>query len=553
MNWKNVLFLTEVERKSGRLVRGIKATRYRENSFLAYWPYWVALVIGIPVGVLVSLGLSSVSSLPGIPSLRNAEVSFFVSLPTLVLIFCFVISLLQQIQRSSVKASTQVMYWLPVTWQENTLASILASLLGFPLALVIGLASGIIAFSFFNGLIIQALLTAVALFAAAFMASSTTEILSIIQVRFIGAVYKSSGRAAIWIRFIGSLLFFIIFYILYFYVTTGFSSFIQGVTRTQDTVWFIPFVWLGETLFYLVKGLFLQGFLFLGLSALFIAGLYYLAVWLNTQFGLYEPPAITVQKSGLYSPKTGLLGKLGFSTVEAAIIRKDLKAFTRRRELIPIFIVPVVFIIITLFQSINISYHTTPTQTYIFLVGTIFALPAGAMAMGLGNVLIGEEGRAIWRIYASPISAKNFVKSKFFFATLFSTIILLASGFIGIVFYHPSLRATIVAFVEAFFVLLTLSSISLEIGFKGADFSETRIARMVRQEWSLIGIIVCVIAGVAVLAPLLPYVIFTGASPSSFDLAISVIVSGVIALIITAVFYRMNTNSARELLRKAEV
>jgi len=344
---------------------------------------------------------------------------------------------------------------------------------------------------------------------------------------------------------------------LYLYVVTGFSSFIQGVTRTQNNVWFVPFVWLGITLFYLVKGLFLQGVLFVGLSALFIAGLYYLAIFLNKQFGLYEPPAITIQKGGVYSPKTGLLGKLGFSTVEAAIIGKDLRAFTRRRELITIFIVPVIFVIITLFQSINVSYRTAPTQTYILLVGMIFVLPAGVMAMSLGNVLIGEEGQAVWRIYASPISASGLVKSKFFFVILFSIIILLAAGFIGIVFYHPSLRATIVAFVEAFFVVLALSAISLAIGFKGADFSEARIARMIRQEWSLINLIVCVIAGAAVLAPLIPYAISSSstaaASASSLSLAIPVIISGVISLIITAVFYRINIDRAKDLLRKAEI
>jgi len=38
----------------------------------------------------------------------------------------------------------------------------------------------------------------------------------------------------------------------------------------------------------------------------------------------------------------------------------------------------------------------------------IFVLPAGFMAMLLGQVLIGEEGQVIWRIYASPISGKKF-------------------------------------------------------------------------------------------------------------------------------------------------
>jgi len=211
-------------------------------------------------------------------------------------------------------------------------------------------------------------------------------------------------------------------------------------------------------------------------------------------------------------------------------------------------------------QSIGITNSGAPTEVNLVFKAMIFLLPGAAMAMVLGNILIGEEGQAVWRIYASPISAKNLVKSKYFFITLFSTIILLITGTIGVIVYQPSLRATIIAFIEAFFLMLALGSISLSIGFKGADFSQTRRARMVRQEWSFISFIACAIAGLAILAPLIPYVIssFTSsfmaiAPASSLNLLISVIISGIIALIITAVFYRININSAKDLLRKAEI
>jgi hypothetical protein len=559
MNWKNVLFLLRVERKSGRLIRGIKATKYRENSFLAYWPYWVALLIGVPIGALVGWAVSgaSVSGIPGITSVPSEALSIFVVLPTLVLVYCIIFTLLQQIQLAGLKASSQVMYWLPVTWQEHTLASILANLLGFPLATVIGLAGGIIAFSVFNGLILQGILTALTLFAAAFMASAITEIFRILQVRFIGAVYKSSGRAAIWVRFAGSLLFFIIFYVLYFYVTSGFTTFLQNLTSAQMAVWYVPLIWLALIIAYLAKGLFLQGILFVASSALFIAALYYLAVSLNMRFGLYEPPAITVQKSGVYAPKTGLLGKLGFSAGEAALIRKDLRAFTRRRELLSIYILPIIIIIIALFDSLGVtSGHASTQAANPIFFGLIFLLPAGAMAMLLGEISIGEEGQVVWRIYASPISAKNLVKSKYFFTVLFSIIILVVSAAVGIVFYHPSLRKTIVAMVEAFFIALPVASVSLQVGFKGADFSQTRRARMVRQEWSLIGFIVCAMAGAAALAPVLVLYglsLLTGTSISSLNLAIGVVISAVISIAISAIFYRINIGSAQELLRKAEV
>jgi hypothetical protein len=422
------------------------------------------------------------------------------------------------------------------------------------MAFVISLTSGIIVFSVFYGLIVQALLTVLVMFAATFMASSITETLRILQVRFTGAVYKSSGRAAVWVRFIGSILFFIFFYILYFYVTSGFSSFLTNLTAAQNAAWFVPFVWLALIISYAFKGLFLQGILFATLSALMIAGLYYLAVSLNMRFGLYEPPAITIQKRGMYAPKTGFLGKLGFSTVEAAIIRKDLRAFTRRRELIGVYIAPIIMIIIPLMNSLGITNSAAPpTQLYSIFLGMIFLLPGGFMAMLLGETLIGEEGQAVWRIYASPISPRNLIKSKYFFETFFSTIILLISGAVGIIFYHPNLEVSIVGFLETFFVILSVGAVSLAIGFKGPDLSESRRARMVRQEWSLIGLAVCTVAGGAVLAPLAPYMLFTLFNiGSSYNLAIAVAISAIISLSVTAVFYRINIGLADDLLKKAQ-
>ncbi len=351
-------------------------------------------------------------------------------------------------------------------------------------------------------------------------------------------------------------MFLIVFYIIYFYLTSGFNSFLTNLTAAQNAAWFVPFVWLALIISYVFKDLFLQGTLFTALSALFIAGFYYFAVYLNKRFGLYEPPAITVQKSGVYTPKTGLLGKIGFSSVEAALIRKDFRAFTRRRELISIYILPIVIIIIPLMQSLGITNGGSSSQATPIFMAIMFLLPGGAMAMFLGEIMIGEEGQAVWRIYASPISGKNLVKSKYFFTTLFSIIIMLIGGFIGIVFYHPSMRATIVALIEALFLILALGSISLTIGFKGADFSQTRRARMIRQEWSLIAFIVGAIVAAGVLAPVLISTfasLFSGVSANSINLAISVIVSGAIALAISVIFYRINIGLAEELLKKAQI
>lgn len=564
MNWKNVRYLLDVERKSGRLVRGAKMTRYRENNVFAYWPYWLAAILGVLGGLIANWAVSEITAdptaLPGF-NLEATVLGFFAAMPTLILLLSLVFTMFQQIQLAGIKKTAQVMYWLPVTWQEHTMASILSNLFGLPIALVIGFASGLIAFAAFNSLLLvgAALLTTLAMCGAAIIGSSTTEIVIVLISRFTGAVYKSSGRAAIWVRLIVTLAIIAIGYSLYFTVVLGNGStiFIQGIQSTQNTLWFIPYVWLGLAL----SSIFSSQLLAVGFiagSVLFIVALYYLAITLNQRFGLYEPPAITLQTKGAYTPKTGLLGKVGFSTIEAAIIRKDIRSFTRRKELIGIFIVPVIFTILAVFNSMDLSQSSASGGDFIFLP-MLFLFPSSLMAMSLGNMLIGEEGHAVWRIYASPITAKNFVKSKLAFLILLSTAVVVITGIIGVLLFNPSTKVIVVAIIEAMLLVFAVGSIALTMGFKGADFTMVRRARMIRQEWALISLVACGLAGLAVLTPLIPYVLsafipeFTLVSAQNLtDLILPLAISGVIAAVITIVFYRINIDSAKELFKKAE-
>lgn len=566
MNWKNVLILMQVDRKSGRLIKGRKLTKYRENRFLAYWPYWTALGVGLAAGLLAGVAYNAVvaSDVGGVGYIKDGALSLFLSLPTLVLIYSFVFTLFQQIQRSGVKASSQVPYWLPVTWQEHTLASILASLMGFPLASVVFIATAIIAFSPFSGLVVPAVATSLAVLASAFMASATTEVFRVLQVRFIGAVYKSTGRAAVWVRFAGSLVFFIVFYILYFYAFygAGIVTFIQTVASVQTVAWFVPFVWLGLTLFYsFMIDEVLIGIAFLVVSILFIAGLFFLATSLNKRFGLYEPPAITITH-GVYAPKTGMLGRLGFSSPEAALIRKDLKAFTRRRELMTVFIFPIIVIIVPLFQTFGSASAPPEFQVSTYLTAYVFLFPAAIMAMTLGNFMIGEEGQAVWRIYSSPISARSLVKSKYSFMVLFSLVVLAITGAIGSIIYHPTLRAVIIASIVGVFIVFAIGAISLSNGIGGADFTETPRPRMIRQKIVYLNLAACALGGMAILAPFFPYAVASILSafvPNFFggglflDPFLALAISAVITVVIAVAFYRISIKNAREFLTKAEI
>jgi len=556
VNWKNVVRLIGVNIKSGRLIRGQKLRRYRERRVFQYLLYGGACVLGLVIGLAVGnfyiwLPDSELKSL----FYQNARY-LFASLPTLILIYSLVITMMGQIQQMGVRSSIQLPYWLPITWEEHTLASTLAHLIGLPSASIILFSSAIAVFSIYLGQLPLATLTIFALLASAFLASITTEIFRVLQVRLIGAIYKSSGKAAVWVRFLGSLLFLTAFYMVWFFLTSGGGTiaFIEAVTGTQNTVWFLPYVWLGIALASFIGGLLVQTIIFSLASILFILALFYVAVRLNAKFALYEPPAITVSK-GAYVPKAGLLGKVGFSSLEAAVIKKDFKAFTRRRELMYIFILPIVFILMPMIQMLGSS---KPLESSPFLYAWMLIVPGAFVAVMLGEMIIGEEGSSVWLLFSSPLTARSLVKCKYVFICIFSCIITLVCGLVGFLIARPSLYLALGLLIESFLLILALGMVSLRAGIIGADFAEIPRPRMIRPLTALVNGLLCMVLALVILSPLIPYVV-TVMNLSAFipvpkiDLYVAVSISAVIAVVITFVFYRISLKNAEEFLKKAEL
>jgi len=556
MNWKTVLRLISVDVKSGRLIRGQKLRRYRERRVFQYLLYGGACALGIVAGLGAGIFYTAVPD-PDLQTLfyEGARL-LFLSFPTMVLLYSLVFTTMSQIQRMGVRASLQPPYWLPITWEEHTLASTIAHLIGFPLASLILFSSAIATVSLYLETTPLAVLTIFAMLASAFLASTTTEIFRVLQTRLIGAVYKASGKAAIWVRFLGSLIFLIAFYVVWFSLTSGGGSIalIEMLAGAQQAVWFIPYVWLGVALASFLNGLMEQTVIFSLASLLFILALFYAAVKLNARFGLYEPPAITVSR-GAYVPKVGFLGKLGFSSLEAAVIRKDFKAFTRRRELMYIFITPLVFILMPLLSSGFRAYAPEESR---FLFAWILLVPGAIMAVMLGLMIIGEEGGSVWLFFSSPITARSLVKCKYAFVTIFSFVVMLVCGVIGILIARPSPDIAMVLLIEAMLLIFALGAVSIGAGIKGADFTEVPRPRMVRPLTVFVYIPFCLVLALAIFSPLLLHAVTMEYIPvpvslPKIDLYIAVSISAVIALVVTFVFYKIALKNAEEFLIKAQI
>jgi len=557
MKWKNVLRLISIDIKSGRLIRGQRLRRYRESRALHYVMYGGSCLLGIAIGWLVG---TVYNGLPD-PNVREMLLlgakSLFISAPTLVLTYSLIFTMMSQIQRAGIKSSIQPPYWLPITWGEHTLASILANLIGIQLAALIFIVSAMSVVSVFLGEVSLAALTIFALLAIAFVASATTEIFRVLQVRLTGAVYKSSGKAAIWVRFFGSILLFVVFYVVYFYFTSGanYAAILEALASGQKILWFIPYIWPGMALFYFTNGQIVETIVFSLGSVAFLSALFAVAVKLNSRFGLYEPPAIRVSV-GAYAPRVGLWGRLGFSLSEAAIMRKDFKAFTRRRELMYFFVLPIAIIVSMIMPLMRTGQAgTLVPQELLFFSALILLMPGALMAIMLGSMIIGQEGAPVWHLYSSPITVESLVKCKYAFVVIFSCAVTLACGTVGIIIIRPSLRMIFAALIESIFLIVSLSAVSLRAGIKGADFVEIPRPRMIRPLEAIINFIICLILAGVILAPLIPYagamMGFLNPLPQ-FYLYVALAISGAAAAIVTYGFYRIALKNAKDFLAEAE-
>jgi len=553
MKWKSVLSLIRIDIRSGRLIRGQKLRAYQESRMLQYVMYGGTCLLGIAVGLVVGTVYSGVPDPQDQIALLLGVKTLFIAAPTLVLTYSLIFTMMRQIQRAGIKASILPPYWLPFTWAEHTLAAIVANLIGIQLAALIFVASAIAVVSIFLGEMLFALLTIATVLATAFLASATTEIFRVIQVRLTGAFYKSSGTKAIWLRFVGSILLIVVFYAIYFFFTSGanFPAIIETLASGQQTVWFIPYLWLGMTLFSIVTGQISEAVAFSIGSIAFLLALFTVAVKLNSQFGLYEPAAIRISVGG-YAPRSSMWRKLGFSAPEAAIMRKDFKAFTRRRELMYFFALPIILTMIYL----SITTSTPYFQGLSAFSALILLAPGALMATSMSSMIIGQEGAPVWHLYSSPIKAESLVKCKYAFVVIVSSAVTLACSTVGILVVRPSMRTILAAIIEAIFLIIALSAVSLIMGIKGASFVEIPRPRMIRPVDNLINFVICFLLAIVILSPLIPYlgpmIGLTSPMPPFYPY-LALLISGIITAIVSYGAFSIAVKNAKAFLVKAEM
>ncbi len=475
-------------------------------------PAAVALLDGIAFVVtaaIVSRALAFIpSSIPGfsLPTIARETLIF---LPALIPPMIFIASLLFELNVSSKFAASDTLNWLPVSQSEYVSASALSICFIYSIlpAVVLG---GTLPIAWSQGLlpvwVVATLLSIVALFTGALL----VEILRATLNRVSTSAMGKARRGALLVRLVVSITVIVIFQFFFNpLVLLGLLGFFNSDVAASVL---IPFLWPSSVVREVIDGQALTSLGFTGLSVGFAAFMTWSAVKVRSRFWSPSPVSVTVSHTE-YAPKSGSLRRFGFSVVESALMRKDLKGLTRRREMVPFLAIP--FVMTAAFLLPRFTYSSSAGGGPPAALGFPLLLVGGIFALVFSIVSIGQEGKAMANIYTLPIAPERYLRAKAAVALTFAlavtaVMIILTSARLGLGAGEilPTLLLSPVVAVEETFIGLGFAS-------RFPDFSERLRPRFVRP----VGMLIALPTGVAImLVTISPVVVSLIASSIALDL-----------------------------------
>jgi hypothetical protein len=476
-------------------------------------------------------------------SLSAFFVQISIFLPSLMMLAAIMYGLLFEFSQSSSAGSSDVINWLPIRAVEFVLASVFSMIyfLAPILAVVFGATFGI---SLSVNMVDIGLLSLVFGILGMFVGAFLIEIVRAITNRVSASFYKRSGRTTVAVRMLVFLVVMVAF-ILVSNVNFLFAI-LQQFMGGIGNAWFIPILWPSLAMMSYLTAETLQ-LLFYAVSSMGLAiVLLWASVKLREKYWIPAPFSIKLKPSKSYTPKRGFLGSLGFTAAEAALIKKDLRGLTRRKEMIVWIAIPVAISLISLF-SFQTSWETATStiEKLALFWGPLMGVLMFAFYMTLTG--IGQEGSAFLNLVITPLKEKDIIRSKL--ATALSPpfcAMIALTAFIQII-VQLRFEALITVIVTLFAALFECAFVGLALGSRFPDFTEVPRARFIDQKGVLLGmLLIAACIGVTFLPPFL----YSLHVLEWFPLLAAPILSAIACVLICYVAYRATLGSLQELIRQ---
>ncbi len=468
------------------------------------------------------------------PVAHQLVVTIFGGVPLFLVGFYFTMGLLWEVNASTEAESTDAINWLPITPGEYVAASALSTgytyspllMVAFGYALPIGILTGNLA-----GFLV---LVPIALLSTS-VGSVSVEILRSALASASTAFNKLGGRITVIMRILGIILILLVTQLLFSGVFL--IQIISSLVGTAAAASFVPVFWPTLAITKLLQSDFLGSAGFLGLSIALFLLLSYIALSLRAKYWAVTPGAIHFAGAGSVSGPSRL-GYLGLSSPSIAMLKREIRSATRRKEVVRLMAIPIIMPIMISFPAI---FSPAPSSTSgpaqidpIFLViPFLFGIGLGSLFLGMTS--IGQEGRRLWNISALPVSANMLVKSKLLFTFLVSSIGLGLGAVVSALLLHASIFVILGFLGLGLVVILAEASLGIAIGSRFPDFSDGPRPRFVTVVGSIIGAVLGIVEMAIMALPIiLSFILRTFLSilmPLQFVLALSGAVAGLLAWI----------------------
>jgi hypothetical protein len=456
----------------------------------------VAIVLGF--GLLGNRFLS-LGYLADFRAMINSTIlNALVGVPTAIAFAVIVFGVLYEISQPVQSLSTDLVNWLPISPSEYVAGSIVSEsyIYSLMLSLFLGVLLGPALYFGMSGVWVATALMAVT---SLFIGSCVVEFLDTLTNRISSSFYKKSGRSGIAFRL--AMTIFVLAFVQLMFSGQIAAYVLQSIVRTVTVAWFVPVIWPSVAVVSTSQGNAFSSLSFASLSLGFFFALFGLAVEFRTRFWVPVPVSIKLT-SRPYVPGKVESRLPGFGAVESAIFRKDLRSLVRRREMARFLAIPFVLAISMSLPLFSIGGTSMAGGPDFVAFMPLYLMPIAIFCGLMAMTSIGQEGSAVWNLYAIPILPRQLMKAKLIMpislGVVFSTVLI---GILNFILKVP-LPMFVVLVVLGAIVAFEEAALGLYFGFKFPDFRESVRARFVSVWGSMFGMVTCVAVALITAVPI---------------------------------------------------
>jgi hypothetical protein len=154
--------------------------------------------------------------------------------------------------------------------------------------------------------------------------------------------------------------------------------------------------------------------------------------------------------------------------------------------------------------SMGLSLYGTRSTNDSFGLITVFPLfviPVTIFTEMLAMTSIGQEGAAVWTLYAAPIRPRELLRAKLLYVTALSAIFAVAMALVFGLLVSEVMSHLWVLVILGLALVLEQAAIGMSIGARFPDFRETIRSRYVSVWGSLLGVFLGLIMGMLTISP----------------------------------------------------